>query len=79
VFTNIEEAELETFNYIEGYDNRIRRHSSLGYLSPEDYEKKKAAEWDEKIRKKFDKQKGKRIKVKEYSCHTFKKYSYHTF
>lgn len=61
-FTNIEEAELETFNYIEGYYNRIRRHSSLGYLSPEDYEKKRAAERDEKLGKKFDK--GKEIRNK---------------
>lgn len=69
-FTNIEEAELETFNYIEGYYNRIRRHSSLGYLSPEDYEKKCAAERDEKLGKKFDKEKEKGIRVKEYSCNT---------
>jgi len=69
-FTNIEEAELETFNYIEGYYNRIRRHSSLGYLSPEDYEKKCAAERDEKLAKKFDKRKVKGIKVKEHSCNT---------
>jgi transposase InsO family protein len=27
----MEEARLETLDYIEGYDNRIRRHSSLGY------------------------------------------------
>lgn len=43
-FSNIEEAEMETFSYIEGYYNRIRRHSGLGYLSPEEYEKQKAAE-----------------------------------
>jgi transposase InsO family protein len=55
-FSSIEEAELETFNYIEGYYNRIRRHSSLGYLSPEEYEKKKAAERDEKLSKRFDKE-----------------------
>ena len=67
-FNNIEEAELETFNYIEGYYNRIRRHSSLGYLSPEDYEKKSAVERDEKLAKKFDKGKVKGIKVKEHSC-----------
>ena len=38
-FDEVNEARLETFNYIEGYYNRIRRHSSLGYLSPEQYER----------------------------------------
>ncbi len=69
-FTDIEEAEAETFNYIEGYYNRIRRHSSLGYSSPEDYEKKCATERDEKLSQKFDKGKVKGIRVKEYSCNT---------
>jgi len=27
----------ETFSYIEGFYNRTRRHSTLGYLSPKDY------------------------------------------
>ncbi|WP_338073448.1 IS3 family transposase, partial [Halorhodospira halophila] len=26
------------FEYIEGYYNRRRLHSTLGYLSPDDYE-----------------------------------------
>jgi transposase InsO family protein len=39
-FSDVEEARMETFNYIEGYYNRIRRHSALGYLSPEEYERK---------------------------------------
>ena len=39
-FSDLEEARLETFNYIEGYYNRVRRHSSLGYVSPEQYERK---------------------------------------
>jgi transposase InsO family protein len=39
-FTDIEEAKLETFNYIEGYYNPIRRHSALGYQSPADFEKR---------------------------------------
>ena len=29
----------EIFSYIEGFYNRKREHSSLGGLSPEDYEK----------------------------------------
>jgi hypothetical protein len=28
----------EVFEYIEGFYNRARRHSTLGYLSPADYE-----------------------------------------
>jgi putative transposase len=38
-FANVEEARSETFSYIEGYYNRIRRHSGLGYLSPENFER----------------------------------------
>lgn len=37
-FASLEEARMETFKYIEGYYNRIRRHSGLG--SPEEYERK---------------------------------------
>jgi transposase InsO family protein len=38
-FANVEQARSETFAYIEGYYNRVRRHSALGYLSPEDFER----------------------------------------
>jgi transposase InsO family protein len=38
-FESIEQARSEIFSYIEGYYNRIRRHSSLGYLSPMEFEK----------------------------------------
>lgn len=34
------EAERTLFLYIEAYYNRRRRHSSLGYLSPADFEEK---------------------------------------
>ncbi len=37
-FRDVVEARMETFNYIEGYYNRVRRHSSLGYRSPAEYE-----------------------------------------
>ena len=37
-FATREEARLAIFEYIEVFYNRIRRHSSLGYLSPSDYE-----------------------------------------
>jgi putative transposase len=39
VFANVEQAKSETFVYIEGYYNRNRRHSALGYLSPENFER----------------------------------------
>jgi len=39
IFESIEQARSEIFSYIEGYYNRIRRHSSLGYLSPMEFEK----------------------------------------
>lgn len=38
-FTDLEQARSETFAYIEGYYNRTRRHSGLGYLSPENFER----------------------------------------
>ncbi len=38
-FESIEEARTEIFGYIDGYYNRIRRHSSLGYKSPLEFEK----------------------------------------
>ena len=37
-FPSREAARIAIFDYIEGFYNRVRRHSSLGYLSPSDYE-----------------------------------------
>jgi putative transposase len=37
-FPTREAARTAIFDYIEGFYNRVRRHSSLGYLSPSDYE-----------------------------------------
>lgn len=37
-FADTEEARMETANYIDGYYNPIRRHSSLGYMSPLTFE-----------------------------------------
>jgi len=34
------EARTDIFAYIEGFYNRLRRHSSLGYLSPEEFERR---------------------------------------
>ena len=39
IFESIEDAKSEVFSYIEGYYNRIRLHSSLGYKSPLEFEK----------------------------------------
>ncbi len=39
VFESVEEARSEIFSYIEGYYNRIRLHSGLGYKSPLEFEK----------------------------------------
>jgi len=38
-FADVEQARSKTFAYIEGYYNRVRRHSALGYLNPEDFER----------------------------------------
>ena len=37
-FTNKEDAQTEIFEYIEMYYNPIRRHSSLNYMSPVNFE-----------------------------------------
>ena len=37
-FEHIEQARTEIFSYIEGYYNRVRLHSSLGYKSPMEFE-----------------------------------------
>ncbi|KON75612.1 integrase core domain-containing protein, partial [Leptospira kirschneri] len=38
-FYNIEEAERFLFDFIEVYYNRFRLHSTLGYMSPEEFER----------------------------------------
>lgn len=38
VFEDVEQARSEVFSYIEGYYNRVRLHSSLGYKSPLEFE-----------------------------------------
>ena len=37
-YTTREEARQHIFVYLEAFYNRKRRHSSLGYLSPTDFE-----------------------------------------
>ena len=39
-FATRAEARLDLFQYIEGFYNTHRRHSSLGYLSPVNYERR---------------------------------------
>jgi putative transposase len=38
--TTREETKCEIFNYIEGFYNRIRMHSTLGYCFPDEFERK---------------------------------------
>lgn len=38
VFEDMNQARLEIFSYIEGYYNRVRLHSGLGYKSPLEFE-----------------------------------------
>lgn len=38
-FEDVRQAKSETFSYIEGYDNRARRRSALGYKTPEEFER----------------------------------------
>jgi transposase InsO family protein len=42
-FTTREQARLAIFDYVEGFYNPSRLHSTLGYRSPDDYEKMTAA------------------------------------
>jgi len=39
-FDTNEIAEAETFDYIEGFYNRQRRHSAIGMLSPAEFERR---------------------------------------
>jgi putative transposase len=59
-FADVEEARLESFDSIENYYNRVRRHSALGYLSPVENEKKYYAKQQEALTNKSRE----RIKVK---------------
>lgn len=38
-FLNRSQAELDIFTYLEVFYNRVRRHSTLDYLSPDDFER----------------------------------------
>ncbi len=42
-FRSQAEAQIAIFDFIEGFYNPSRRHSSLGYLSPNEFERQHAA------------------------------------
>ncbi len=42
-FRTRDEARRAIFDYIEGFYNRTRRHSSIGFLSPEEFERMRRA------------------------------------
>jgi transposase len=44
VFATREAARTAVFEYIEGFYNPVRRHTSIGYMSPADYERAIAEE-----------------------------------
>lgn len=39
MFDTREQAKAEIFEYVEVFYNRVRRHSSLGFLSPVEFER----------------------------------------
>jgi transposase InsO family protein len=53
MFEDVNQARSESFSYIEGYYNRVRRHSALGYKSPDEFEReinlKKKGESSERV------------------------------
>ena len=38
-YTTRDEARASIFEYVEVFYNRVRRHSSLGYVSPDEFER----------------------------------------
>ena len=43
-FATRADLRLALFDYIEAFYNRTRRHSTLGYLSPEEFERETTSE-----------------------------------
>jgi transposase InsO family protein len=48
-FDDLEDAQTEIFEYIEMYYNPIRRHSSLGYISPGAFERQVSYQQKEEV------------------------------
>jgi len=65
-FADVEQARMETFIYIESYYNRVRRHSALGYQSPENFER--AYYQRTETIEHFGQRPGKDTIVKQHSC-----------
>jgi len=53
VFESVAQARSEVFSYIEGYYNRVRLHSGLGYKSPLEFEKQLAINNQTRSRESF--------------------------
>ena len=76
-FADVEEARMETFQYIDGYYNPVRRHSSLGYKSPLAFETdhrqrtENRAVFSPLTPKSIDKNSTKGVKTKQHPCPTF--------
>jgi len=76
-FADTEEARMETFQYIDGYYNPVRRHSSLGYKSPLAFEAawyqrvENRAVFNSLIPKSIDNNSTKGVNLKQHSCPTF--------
>ena len=76
-FNSTDEARMETFQYIDGYYNPIRRHSSLGYLSPLAFETghrqrtENRAVFSSLTPNSIDRNSTKGVKPKQHSCPTF--------
>ena len=49
VYTSHEDARLALFMYLETYYNRVRRHSTLGYVSPLVYEQREFQQTTENV------------------------------
>jgi transposase InsO family protein len=45
-FETREQAQLEIFEYIEAFYNRLRMHSALGFMSPTEFEEKMTKKGD---------------------------------
>ena len=76
-FADTEEARMETSQYIDGYYNPVRRHSSIGYISPLAFEAdqrqrtENRAVFSSLAPISFDKISTKGVKPKQHSCPTF--------
>jgi putative transposase len=40
LYRSRDQARADVFDYIERFDNTVRRHSTIGYLSPVGFERK---------------------------------------